>query len=212
MSLLPLLEGKADFALIKTSPVLDIEKAIGQLGHVASVHVVQWRGDCKEVLYLLDFRRTIPHDQVQIVGVEIDDHGVPFHIFDHCIEDEKNADPNYAMPAKYIYEPGPAFMKAGGFKSLATRYGLSKLHPNTHLYTCDRIIQGFPGKVYRLNDVISPKGKLKGIKKAELVLRNFPGRVEALRAKLKVKEGGDVRIFAVTLCNDEKKLLICQKF
>ena len=36
----------------------------------------------------------------------------------------------------YLFEPNASIMKSGAFNLVATRYGLQKVAPNTHLYVC----------------------------------------------------------------------------
>ena len=47
--------------------------------------------------------------------------------------------------------------------------------------------------------------------RANLTLRNFPGTTEALRKKLKLKDGGDTYLFATTLQDGKHVLLVTQK-
>lgn len=211
ISLLLVLKSKAQRVIVKTSPVLDIGKAIASLGSVTQVHVVQWQGECKEVLYDLDFFSSVKNEDVEIVAVDIDSSGKVQQKFSYTISDEKNAVVNYEMPKKYIYEPGPAFQKSGGFKSMALNFDVQKLHRHSHLYTSDDIHTDFPGKMYEVADVVPVKAKGLGVKKADLTLRNFPGTVQMLRKKLKLSDGGCHRIFATMLCDETKKLIICHR-
>ena len=52
---------------------------------------------------------------------------------------------------------------------------------------------------------------LAGVERANITVRNFPLTPEQLRKKLKLKDGGDVYIFATTLPGGEHKLLLCRK-
>lgn len=211
ISLLPVLENKVRRVIVKTSPVLDIEKAIASLGSVTKVHVVQWQGECKEVLYDLNFLSSVKNEDVEIVAVDIDSSGKVQQSFSYKISDEKSAVLDYAMPLKFIYESGPAFQKSGGFKSMALAFNVKKLHQHSHIYTSNDIDANFPGKRYEVVDVVTAKAKGLGVKKADLTLRNFPGTVQMLRKKLKLSDGGCHRIFATTLCDETKKLIICRK-
>lgn len=212
ISMLPQLKTKVKIAIVKTSPVLDIEKAITSLKYVSQVHVVQWHGECKEVLYYLDFFSTTHPTDVVITAVDLDDHGKVIKKFSYKISDEKEIVLEYSMPLKYIYEPSAAFQKSGGFKSMATYFNVHKIHPHSHIYTSNKINNDFPGKYYEVTDVVPAKAKALSIKKADLTLRNFPSTVHELKKKLKLSDGGNHRVFATTLCNKEKKLIICIKF
>jgi hypothetical protein len=65
----------------------------------------------------------------------------------------------------------------------------------------DQVIRPNPSELHPL----VPSGK------ANLTVRNFPQSVAELRKKLKLKEGGDRYIFATTLLNGDKRLLITRK-
>ena len=211
IALLPLLQNKAKRVLLKTSSFLDIPKTIQDLKFVSEVHVVQYQDDCKEVLYVLGFEKKIQREEVRIIAVDINEDGKLIKEFQSSPEDEAKAEFSLAMPQNYIYEAGPAFMKAGGFKLLAERFNLKKLHSQTHLYTSNDICQEFPGKFYKVEDLKPVQSKALTIRKADLVIRNFPGSVEALRKKLKIKDGGQHRIYACTLMDNTKRLVICAK-
>ncbi|MGH1456078.1 MAG: THUMP-like domain-containing protein [Alphaproteobacteria bacterium] len=211
LDMMPVLREKSRRCIIKASPLLDIEKGIVTLGSVSQVHVVQWRGECKEVLFFLDFDVETCANDVVIKGVDLDESGAVKNAFSFCLGDEKELGVEYSLPQKYIYEPDPAFQKAGGFKSMAISFNLKKLHPNTHLYTSDHMVDGFPGRGCKIIDVVLVNRKALDIKNADLKIRNFPSTVKDLRRKLKLEDGGIHRVYAVSLMNGDKKLIICEK-
>lgn len=107
-------------------------------------------------------------------------------------------------------------MKCGGFRSLACRYGLRKLHPHSHLYTSDEWKPDFPGRGFVVEACggfgkKELNGLLQGIQKANLTVRNFPDTVAGLRKRLKLKEGGEAYLFATTLAGGRHVLLRCRK-
>lgn len=208
-ALLPFLKGRARRVMVKSSPVLDIARGIEEVGGVESVHVVQWNGECKEVLYIHNPQGGV--EDPPIHAVEINNEGHVSCAFSFTMEEEREAKAETGAVESYLYEPGPAFMKAGGFNLMAARFGLRKLHPNTHLYTSQVFIKDFPGKVFTVEDVRRPGGGASDIGGAELVLRNYPGSVADLRARLKLAEGSDKRIFACTVHDDRKMLVVCSK-
>ena len=70
-------------------------------------------------------------------------------------DEEQNAEWTLADNiGKYLYEPGVACMKAGCFKLLSQRYGLDKLHRNSHLYTSDELVSDFPGRIFEVVNVV----------------------------------------------------------
>jgi hypothetical protein len=205
-ALLPQMLAKAPAVLIKTSPVLDIDLAIRQLGSVVAVHVVEWQGDCREVLYLLNRAAPTP-EAIPITAAVIDDHGQPLHRFSFTRAAEAEAPAAYGPPQRYLYEPSPALMKAGGFRSLSVHFGLAKLHPHTHLYTGDRLEPDFPGRVFEIHGLYQAGGKDLPLRQASVTVRNFPLSAETLRKKLKLADGGDDTLFACTLLDGRKALI-----
>jgi hypothetical protein len=116
----------------------------------------------------------------------------------------------------YLYEPNAAIQKAGCPSSLATSYGMQKLHRNSNLYTSDALTAHFPGRIFKVTSVAGfSKGELKmllgDLKRANLTVRNFPETVQQLRKRLKLCEGGDVYLFATTLADGRKVLIRCEK-
>ena len=131
-------------------------------------------------------------------------------------QQEAEATPHYATECgMYLYEPGPALLKAGCFKLLATRFGLQKLHPHSHLYTGNIYLPHFPGRRFRVENVFGfGKQDLKQLRRqiacANITVRNFPTTVDKLRAKLKLHDGGNHYLFATTLHNQSHVLILCE--
>lgn len=139
---------------------------------------------------------------------------IPPFVF--TLSEERNAMCEYADKVEtYLYEPGVTLLKAGAYRLLALRYGVKKLHPNSHLYTSDHQVD-FPGRQFQV-EAVSGFGKkelktlLGGVEKANLTVRNFPTSVTELRKKLKLKEGGEIYLFATTLKDEERVLIKCSK-
>ncbi|MBQ7947344.1 MAG: hypothetical protein IJ277_04150 [Bacteroidaceae bacterium] len=47
--------------------------------------------------------------------------------------------------------------------------------------------------------------------KANITVRNFPESVQQLRKRLKLSDGGDNYLFATTLADERKVLIVCHK-
>lgn len=199
--------------LIKTSPLLDVGLAVQQLGGlVGSVHVVAVQGEVKEVLLVLT-NQAVNRDNITVNAVSLTNDGAVMLSFQG--REEQGAAVRFGDPQRYLYEPNAAVLKAGAFRLVAARFGLTKLAPNSHLYTSHVYQPDFPGRVFELKDVLKPDSKtLKKIVpdlKANLTVRNFPQTVAELRKKLSLREGGDIYIFATTLLNGDKRLLVTHK-
>ena len=211
LGLIPVLKQKARRVMVKASPMLDIWAACDALKYVYEVHIVQWKGDCKEVLYLLRFDQSLPVDEVEVISVEINDAGDVVNKFTYNRMEEREADISYSQPLAYLYEPGPAFQKSGGYKMLAKRFDLCKIHEHTQLYTSKKIEKKFPGKCFKIVGIYAVRAKSIPVKKANLVIRNSPQKIEGLRKKLKIKDGGDDTLFACTILGDEHTIIHCVK-
>lgn len=211
LSLMPLLISKARQIMVKSSPVLDIHKAIVQLQYVREVHVVEWSGDCKEVLYILDFKEKINPDEVLLKAVEINGCGEVLRSLSYRNSEEAVSANMLSPPARYVYEPSAAFMKLGGYRVLGQKFGFGKLHQNSHLYTSDQLTHDFVGQVYEVVQVMSAGAREFPCTHAEISVRNFPEKVDILRKRLKLKDGGDHRIFATTVMDGTLKLILTKK-
>ncbi|MBP8904260.1 MAG: SAM-dependent methyltransferase [Paludibacteraceae bacterium] len=211
--LAPKLLSKSNRVMIKLSPMIDLTSLTSELPHIAEIQIVAVENECKEVLVILN--KSIS-DDLKIKTTNYPSSGKSEN-FDFLITDEKKASVQFSLHLKnYLYEPNAAVMKSGAFRLISERFGIDKLHTNSHLYTSDTLIEHFPGRIFKVVKVYDfSKNSLKefhsDIKKANLTIRNFPVSVSELRKKLKLTEGGDVYIFATTL-HDEKKVLVkCEK-
>ena len=107
-------------------------------------------------------------------------------------------------PTNFLYDPDVAITKAGAFKSVATTFGLQKLHQHSHLYTGDNFVSEFPGRVFQVQQVIpfSVFKKNVDIAKANIIAKNFPLKVDDIRKKFKIKDGGEDYLYFTTLFDD----------
>ncbi|MBR4815093.1 MAG: RsmD family RNA methyltransferase [Paludibacteraceae bacterium] len=211
LEVLETLRARAKKILIKYSPMLDITLAIKELEGVESVHVVSVENECKELLFLLS-EKTAGSPLFHCVNLS--KRGETRYTF--TMEEERNATIRQAGSiGKYLYEPYSSLLKAGAYKSLCTHFPVEKLAVSSHLYTSDEPINDFPGRAFRVVDTFTLNKKevkehLGNVKKANIAVRNFPLSANELRNRLKIKEGGDIYIFATT--HMEKRLVImCEK-
>ena len=207
-----LLLQKAKRVMVKCSPMLDISQALRELHSVSEVHVVSVGNECKELLFILGGDMG---DEPLIHTINF--RGESTQVFAYTNAEEINSYCTCtASVSHYLYEPNSSLMKAGCFRLPAARWGLLKLHRNTHLYTSDTLIKEFPGRVFEVKNVDGfGKNELKRLsselKKANIAVRNFPERPEALRKRLKLGDGGDTYLFATTLDDERRVIIQCEK-
>ena len=200
---------KADFVIIKLSPMLDWHRAVSELKHVREVHVVSVGNECKELLLVLSAQSENAHLEVYCVNDNQVEH--------YDVEDASAVDIAVDVsPMEYLYEPHASLMKAGCFGVLTARYGVKMLAKNSHLFVSNKPMEDFPGRAFCIKAISSfnkkeLKRQLSDITKANIATRNFPLSVAELRKRLKLKDGGDTYIFATTLSDESHVLLICEK-
>ncbi len=196
----------ADVVMVKLSPMLDLASVERELRGVAEIHIVSLDGECKEVLVVMRKGWT---DRPRVVCVNISKDGKADIM---CADEEHSKCVLAHEVEQYIYEPNASIMKACAFKSVCQQFDVRKLHPSSHLYTSDILVADFPGRTFRVTAVSSfgkkeMRALLGDVQKANLTVRNFPATVAELRKRLKLAEGGDIYLFATTLA-DERKVMI----
>ena len=202
---------KADYVIIKLSPMLDWHRAVSELNCVQEVHVISVNNECKELLLVLSARNMgnlriyCVNDAQSFVCEESDMEASSVKIAPSTLEE-----------MQYLYEPNASLMKAGCFGVLSERYDARMLSKNSHLFVSQAPIEAFPGRSFRIIAISSFNKKelkrhLSGITKANIATRNFPLSVAELRKRLKLKDGGETYIFATTLSDESHVLMITEK-
>ena len=221
---------KADYVIIKLSPMLDWHRAVSELSCVREVHIISVNNECKELLLVLSARNM---GDVEASSADGEDDGEVKHAGNlriYCINDAQSfvceeldvesSSVRIAPPVleemQYLYEPNASLMKAGCFSVLSERYGARMLSKNSHLFVSREPIAVFPGRSFRIIAISSFNKKelkrhLSGITKANIATRNFPLSVAELRKRLKLKDGGETYIFATTLSDESHVLVITEK-
>ena len=217
---------KADYVIIKLSPMLDWHRAVSELNCVKEVHIISVNNECKELLLVLS-ARNMGEMEASSADREVKHAG---NLRIYCVNDaqsfvcdELDMEPSSVKIApsaleemQYLYEPNASLMKAGCFGVLSGRYDARMLSKNSHLFVSRDLIAAFPGRSFRIIAISSFNKKelkrhLSGITKANIATRNFPLSVAELRKRLKLKDGGETYIFATTLSDESHVLFITEK-
>ena len=220
IELLPQMFELTDKVVVKLSPMLDITRAINELPHIEKLYVISVNNECKELLLFIN-KKYNAETQIHTINLKSTinnqrstDTPTPFSGF---ISHESALSLSYAHEVgKYLYEPYAAHLKSGLYKTIAQQYDCEKLHQHSHLYTSTELNNDFPGRKFEVKEVVpfdkkSAKTLFKSLKQANLTTRNFPLTVSELRTQYKIKDGGETYIFATTLYDDSKVLIVCQK-
>jgi len=206
---LDLFFSKTNQILIKTSPLLDLSSGIRSLRYVYEIHVVAVDNEVKELLWILKKDKLV---SPKIITVNINKSQT--QTFSFVWDEEIRVKTEFSPIKKYLFEPNAAIMKSGGFKSFAKAYSLLKLHPNTHLYTSDKL-KTMPGRSFKVIESIPFDKKIIKVKlmhqKANITTRNFKMSVEDIRKKFDIADGGNWFVFFTTNCLGKPEVLICEK-
>ena len=207
--------------LLKLSPMADITMVCERLGNCCrEVHIVGAGGECKELLVWIDREWSGEYEitAVELRASDLDsgDTGNGYHAkkFTFRPSEEKSATPQIAgkdeIPAAaFLFEPGKAMMKAGGYNMLCSRFCLKKLGRSTHYYIGgddlkESVVTELHGhgKTFRILECDSlDKRSIKRIAamypKAEVTARNLPMDTDTLRKKLGTVSSDTYHIFGL---------------
>lgn len=214
---------KCMLALLKVSPMADIKESLKLLPETTDVYVVSVNNECKELLFLMQKRKS-EVETVRIHTIDLArDNSVPFS-FSYLDEEKEKAEYTREI-GKYIFQPGKELLKAGAFNCIAARWKIKKIAPATHLYTSDSLPEGdyFRGKIYSVERILEfNKRSLCEIAEnypdAEISARNFPIDTDALVKRLAAikadknnaeRRSSPPHIFAVTTVAKKRVLIIC---
>lgn len=192
--------------MIKTAPILDITAGLSELQNVKAIHIVALENEVKELLWMIE-KDWSGNPKITAVNLTKDKTAT------FTFEWNSVAIAEYSEPKTYLYEPNAAIMKSGGFDWISAQFKLKKLHPHSHLYTSERLME-FPGRVFTIDQVIpynKTEMKLLANQKANITVRNFPDTVENIRKKWKINDGGNCYSFFTTDVNNHKIVLLCSK-
>ena len=210
--------------LIKASPMLDISLITNELQNISEIHIVSVKNECKEILIKIEpgFDGEIKYFCVNfqsgstVISTEAKRSGeISFNFVE---SEEKSAIPSFSSTVKnYLYEPNSSLMKSGAFKLISQRFGIEKLHVNSHLYTSDNLVSEFPGRIFEIIGFAPFNKKIKkellnDITEASVATRNFPLSANELRKSLNLKESDKNFIFGTTLIGEKKVVILATKY
>ena len=199
--------------MLKLSPMLDIVQARRMLKDIAEIHVVSVKGECKELVFVMSKEIDEPH--YYCVNLETDEESFTSPL-SATTEQADIADPVEIAEGAIIFEPNASIMKAGLQNAFAKWKNLRKLHPMSNLFLGNKPIENIPARQFVVEQTsdfqkANLKSFMQDIRQANLTIRNFPSTVDDLKKRLKIKDGGNIYLFATTLSDDTHVLIRCKK-
>lgn len=232
---------KADFLMLKLSPMLDWRAVVQQLGCVSELHIVSVKNECKELLVVVAPEAPLLSPQkgedvpplpiVHCVNFvsdvpetsEISGNPPQTFIFTPASSNIKATEESSPLwgdkrgaSCAFLLVPNASIMKAGCFPELARRYGVSPISANSHLFISPHSIDDFPGRQFEITAISSMNKRelrttFSGISQANVAVRNFPMSAEQLRHRLRLRDGGNLYVFATTHEDGQHILFLCKK-
>lgn len=176
-----------DKIIVKLSPLIDISYLISELKNITEIQIIAVRNDVKELVLIIENNQSTDNQQpttIKCINLESNEAEFSFNF-----NDEKSAKSEFSESLNFLYIPNNSILKAGAFNIISEKFGLKKLHPNTHFYTSEHNIENFPGRVLQIEKI-----EVKDLKKGEkfnIVSKNYPLKPEQIKKKYKLNDGGN---------------------
>ncbi|KFF12272.1 methyltransferase [Chryseobacterium soli] len=169
--------------VIKLSPLIDLKYLVSVLPNIFRIEIIAVKNDVKEVVVFLSGENS---GQIicKCVNLESEESELEYQF-----GDEENAQSEYSDPEKFIYIPNNSILKAGIFNVISEKFGLKKLHPNTHIYTSNDKVKNFPGRAMEM-EVVDGK-QIKKKEQFNIISKNYPLKPEEIKKKYGLKDGGE---------------------
>ncbi|PIF46055.1 putative methyltransferase [Chryseobacterium sp. 52] len=173
----------ADQVVVKLSPLIDLKYLLSVLHGIFRIEIIAVKNDVKEAVIFLSNEE---NEEIEVNCINLESGESDFTF---TFGEEENTQAGYSEPEKFIYIPNNAILKAGVFNLISNRFGLKKLHPNTHIYTSDQMVSDFPGRILEMEVIESKQVKKK--EQFNIISKNYPLKPEDIKKKYGVKDGGE---------------------
>ncbi len=169
--------------IIKLSPLIDLKYLLSVLKNVSKIEIIAVRNEVKEVVVFIESNQIANQILCKCINLETDENEFEFYF-----GEEETSLATYSDVKNYIYIPNNSILKSGAFNYIAKQFNLTKLHPNTHLYTSNEFNNHFPGRVLEVEN-IDAKTLMKG-EQYNIISKNYPLKPDEIKKKYKLKDGG----------------------
>ena len=209
---MPLFFQKSKCVMIKVAPAYDITEAVRKFPNLAEIFVVSVDGECKEVLLILNKNNL----EIKITAVSLNSKNDKIFIVSSKFSEKVNNE--IANIQTYLYEPDCSIIKSNLTPILSKNFGLSFINHNSPFLTSTKLINGFPGRKFKvISSVIYNEKEVKKylkincISKANVARRSFKLSVEEIRKVFKLKDGGDLYLFFTSDLNKRAIMIVTTK-
>lgn len=210
-----LLLEKATKVVIKASPLIDISSVIKDFSNIHKIITVGVKGECKEVLVILDGNLDNKEfSPIKFNAINLDNTGGIISNFSFDFNCGSSPFPSSSFLSSplasikdfhgdsYILEPSAIVMKFSPWNIIAEKFKAKKLSKSSHLFISEEKPENFPGRVTKFEKFLTKKDRksLEGFP-ATVISKNFPESSDSLRKTLKLKEGDNHFIYATRVNN-----------
>ncbi|MDE6342312.1 MAG: class I SAM-dependent methyltransferase [Muribaculaceae bacterium] len=198
--------------MVKASPLLDVSLIRNTVENLKKIHIVCFRGECKEVL--MDISADNAYEGITVVDLDRDKVISSFSCDTDVTTDKVSVryfSGSSPSERKYLYEPNPGMMKVADWGALCKAFpDLQKCNANTHIFLSDTFYSGFPGRMLEIAS-IPDKKELKALKgkKFNVVARNYPLSAPEIARKYGIISGGNDYLYGFR-CNGIPSLVIAR--
>jgi len=184
--------------MIKLSPLIDLKYLQTAVKSIDEIEIIAVKNEVKEIVLHL-----VPNTENKL-KITTKNLNTEEPNFSFSPEEESTVTPEFSDILEYLYIPNNAVLKSGAFNLVSKKFGLKKLHLNTHLYTSDKAVD-FCGRVFKVKEISS-----KEIKKGDvfnIISKNHPLTPEQIKTKYKLKNGGE---YYLIFTQSKKGMVILQ--
>ncbi|MCH1402031.1 MAG: hypothetical protein L7U78_05845 [Schleiferiaceae bacterium] len=184
----------------KHSPMASLEE-LKQLQGCTAIYVVEFLGECKELLCVQRKNWAVAPDIHTVVILQEED----VRLF--TTNTAATPISHTGQIHTFLVQPGPALSKSGGHEELLGGMGAKKLVTG-NLYTSEHLPA--PNELYERYEVIEIAKPYKiqtPVDRAAIERIGFPEHPDVIREKLKINEGREMKIFAMKLGTQKQMIL-----
>lgn len=218
-----LLISHAPKVMIKASPLLDITQTLKDIDNVAAIHIVCFRGECKEML--VEAHREPDSSVARIIVADISDDSdsefpsfAVISKFETTVAELGPGEPRFTgrddiQPGMWLYELNAGMRKLDGCAEICRRFsGIMALTKNSGLFISRLFYEGFPGRAERIEEVYTgslPKD-ING-QRFRVISADHPASVESIRKKYRFKEGSGNSIYFTRMAGNNKVVIVTRR-